>query len=212
MVDDAGHHTWCRHEMVFRIRKGPLPPRRSGRADGSDYRPRGACLHAVCAVSVGGDDRAVRRGRDRLCEAELIPAGHLAPRPDIEVEAHRSTGARAAQDDGLQRDDSRPRHPHGNELRLVRQVSLPSDPTGLRVKREHRGCRSPRSWDRLEPSFATVMGPPGLPVMGPPACRAPVWSRPAASDHVITDGVEVAGGVPGGSGARGSRGSAALAC
>jgi hypothetical protein len=31
----------------------------------------------------------------------------------------------------------------------------------------HRGCRLPRSWDRFEPSFATVMGPPRLPVMGP---------------------------------------------
>src|SRR6266496_6823876 len=98
-VDDAGHHVWYRQEVVSWIRKGPLPPRRPGRADRSDYRPRGACLHAVCAVSVGGDDRAVRRGRDRFREAELIPPAHLAPRPDIEVEAHRSTGARAAQDD-----------------------------------------------------------------------------------------------------------------
>ncbi len=99
VVDDAGHHVRYRHEMVSWIRKGPLPPRRSGRADRSDYRPRGACLHAVCVGSVGGDDRAVRRGRDRLCEAELIPAAHLAARADIEVEAHRSTGARAAEDD-----------------------------------------------------------------------------------------------------------------
>src|SRR6266536_141722 len=97
VVDDAGHHVWYRHEVLSWIRKGPLPPRRPGRADRSDYRPRGACLHAVCIFSVGGDDRAVRRGRDRVREAELVPAAQLAARADIEVEAHRSTGARAAE-------------------------------------------------------------------------------------------------------------------
>src|SRR6266545_8157944 len=101
VVDNAGHHVRYRHEVLSRIRKGPLPPRRPGRADRSDYRPRGACLHAVCVGSVGGDDRAMRRGRDPVREAELISAAHLAPRADIEVQAHRSTGARAVQDDGL---------------------------------------------------------------------------------------------------------------
>lgn len=49
VIDNASHHIRYRHEMVSWIRKGPLPPRRPGRADRSDYRPRGACLHVVQA-------------------------------------------------------------------------------------------------------------------------------------------------------------------
>jgi hypothetical protein len=30
------------------------------------------------------------------------------------------------------------------------------------------GCRLPPSWDRVERFSASFMGPPGLPVMGPP--------------------------------------------
>ena len=44
-------------------------------------------------------------------------------------------------------------------------------------------CRSPRSWDRVESVLATVMGPPGLPVMGPPSACLPGWSRPAVCDR-----------------------------
>jgi hypothetical protein len=77
----------------------------------------------------------------------------------------------------------------------------------------HRGrnCRLPRSWDRFEPGFATVMGPPDLPVMGPPSARLPGWSRPAVCGLSRSFDLEVAGGVPGGSCARGSRGFASLA-
>ena len=92
------------------------------------------------------------------------------------------------------------------------QVRRLKRPTGTSpIRPEGVACRLPRSWDRFEPSFATVMGPPGLAVMGPPACRAPVRSRLAASDHVTGVDVEVAGGVSGGSGERGCRGAALLA-
>jgi hypothetical protein len=74
-----------------------------------------------------------------------------------------------------------------------------------------RGCRLPPAWDRFGPSFATVMGPPELPVMGPPAARLPWWSRPAVCDLSRSFDLEVVDGVPGGSCARGSRGSPALA-
>jgi hypothetical protein len=70
-------------------------------------------------------------------------------------------------------------------------------------------CRLPRSWDRFEPGFARVMGPPELPVVGPPSACLPGWRRPAVCDHFRSFDLEVAGGVPGGSCARGTRGSAA---
>src|SRR5207342_2883794 len=63
---------------------------------------------------------------------------------------------------------------------------------------------------RTDPVLATVMGPPDLPVMGPPSARLPRWSRPAVCVHSRSFDLEVAGGVPGGSCARGARGSAAL--
>src|SRR4051794_14496122 len=62
----------------------------------------------------------------------------------------------------------------------------------------HYECRSPRSWDHSHPVLATVMGPPDLPVMGPPSARLPRWSRPAVCDHSRSFDLEVAGGVPGG--------------
>jgi hypothetical protein len=71
-------------------------------------------------------------------------------------------------------------------------------------------CRSPRSWDQVEPVLATVMGPPELPVMGPLSARLPGWSGPAVCDRFRSIGLEVAGGVPGGSCARGTRGSTTL--
>jgi DNA-binding CsgD family transcriptional regulator len=63
----------------------------------------------------------------------------------------------------------------------------------------------------VEPGFATVMGPPELPVMGPPAARLSWWSRPAVCDLSRSFDLEVADRVPGGACARGSRDSAALA-
>src|SRR6266540_4703947 len=68
-------------------------------------------------------------------------------------------------------------------------------------------CRSPRSWDRSEPVLATFMGPPGLPVMGPPACRAPWWSRTAATDASRSIDLEADGAIPGGVCVRGARGA-----
>src|SRR3954447_26349832 len=44
-------------------------------------------------------------------------------------------------------------------------------------------CRLPRSWDRFEPGFATVMGPPESPVMGPLSAFLPGWSGPAVCDR-----------------------------
>src|SRR5512132_4592894 len=69
-------------------------------------------------------------------------------------------------------------------------------------------CRLPPSWDRSEPFLATFMGPPGLPVMGPPACRA-LGCAAIASDSSRSTGLEGSGGVPGGGGDRDS-GSVAL--
>jgi hypothetical protein len=57
-------------------------------------------------------------------------------------------------------------------------------------------CRSPRAWDRLERGFARVMGPPELPVMGPPARRVLGCWGPAASDLFMSMDVGVAGGIP----------------
>src|ERR671912_946276 len=71
-------------------------------------------------------------------------------------------------------------------------------------------CRSPRSWDHCGSVLATVMGPPELPVTGPPSARLPGWLGPAVCDHFRSFDLEVAGGVPGGSCARGTRGSTAL--
>ena len=72
-----------------------------------------------------------------------------------------------------------------------------------------RSCRLPPSWDRSEPFLATFMGPPGLPVVGPPACRTP-WCRGAtATDPFRSSDLEESSGVSGGGGDRDSGNRAA---
>jgi hypothetical protein len=72
-----------------------------------------------------------------------------------------------------------------------------------------RSCRLPPSWDRSEPFLATFMGPPGLPVAGPAACRTP-WCRGAtATDPFRSSDLEESSGVSGGGGDRDSGSCAA---
>jgi hypothetical protein len=104
-------------------------------------------------------------------------------------------------------------YPDGMPLRRLTTVARPLISNAVcadAVRAAPRACRSPRSWDHSDPVLATVMGPPELPVVGPPSARLPGWSRPAVCDHSRSIDLEVAGGVPGGSCARGTRGSTAL--
>src|ERR1017187_34881 len=68
-------------------------------------------------------------------------------------------------------------------------------------EQDSRRCDLPAAWDHLRLVLARSMGPPGLPVMGPPAGLLRIKRSGEVGEVVI----------PGGFSGRGSRGAAGVA-